>query len=1376
MKSIRFIIIVFFFLLVVSMTTSLFSQWYNEQLGTGSNGSVAVDPQGEIHLCYLSKSFGGDLIYAGKSGGNWVNQTLTHSGSVIQCAMVADHLSIIHIVYIELVTDGPRLLKYIKKEGNNFSSPQIITFSDDGRLWSVSLDVDNDGYLHVGYIQAYGMASLGPLVYMNNREGQWKVKFQSSSYEDYAYGCASLAVDQNDHVHFAFYNLSGGGPGYRTNAPNGNWSDAVFFDENWIGGQMESMQIDIAVDMNNTPHISYVGSNVGEEALENHLYATKKSGNWITQKVDNGSNLSCGHAIACDPEGVIHIVYYHYATGELRYAMNSSGSWPHETIDKPGASYDRRVNMVSDKYGAMHIVYHNNQYVFYATKRIEIPAPNIVLSPPALAFGTVDTGAVSTLPLNIKNEGVLDLHITDIKLTGKDSSEFSLEHFCNTIVPGDSCTVNISFVPGIIGRKQSTLRITSDDPDTPVKLAAITGRTPFPVIETEPALIEFPVVEVGKSDTMLLMIKNSGDMNLKIDTFKITGEGADAYSCGSTCWNIIPSTSCNLEVYFTPSSTGTHYADLSLYSNDPERPVVRVSLKGRPPSGRLEVSQSDQDSINNILDFGTVPIGKIITKELILKNTGERNLMITSRNISGADSSLFNASNPCALVLPGDSCSMDIQFHSLSIGLKTAMLRITTNDPDLPEYTLTLKGTCGAAESWSFTYGTDENERFYCMDTLSSGDLIIGGTSGLSAYLAVMSANGHITWQKKLSGGSGPNFIHAVRETWDNGFVAAGQSGNNYRWIARLDKDGKIIWQKQTENDYWGKIRDVQVTSDSGFIAVGETWPRGSGEPDLWIGKFDSTGTVLWQKNIGTYGGSGDEYWQRGFDVLETYEGNFIVAGSATTDNIPYHALRKHPDGGYLYGGETLMMLKFSPDGTLLWQRRFSGSVNKAFWLAHISATDEILWQYSYPQSQNLEWIFDLTLTKSGDIIALGTENKSNNNDMRVMRLTKTGNIVWQKIYTAPGNQEGNKVQVHSSGSVAIAGYYETKPGDTDGWLLFMSQEGLLQGCTSDYLKNSIANAISTSYVFQDMNLLVGASSSVFINGTMVASTGNLESENSCTGIPTDIDSDGIANDEEYGPSGQDTSYDGNKDGLPDALQNNVTSFHTFTGSEYVTLETPSGTQLREVSAADNPSPNNQPAEFEFPVGFFDFKVTGIENGGSVAVNLIIPQELTPNTYYKYGKTAGNTEPHWYEFLYNNQTGAEIKPGIIILHFKDGGRGDEDLAENGVIVDIGGPGKRKSSTDVQEQPDYSTVNNSVTIYPNPFSTFTNIGFSLYQPEDIKIEIYNFTGQKIRTLINEKMVPGYHEVKFHAESLQVGIYFLRIQAGLFNDTKKMIILK
>ncbi|MEL6821814.1 MAG: T9SS type A sorting domain-containing protein, partial [Calditrichota bacterium] len=84
-------------------------------------------------------------------------------------------------------------------------------------------------------------------------------------------------------------------------------------------------------------------------------------------------------------------------------------------------------------------------------------------------------------------------------------------------------------------------------------------------------------------------------------------------------------------------------------------------------------------------------------------------------------------------------------------------------------------------------------------------------------------------------------------------------------------------------------------------------------------------------------------------------------------------------------------------------------------------------------------------------------------------------------------------------------------------------------------------------------------------------------------------------------------------------------------------------------------------------------------------------------------------------------------------------------------------------------------------YPNPFNPSTSIQYTLPQRSDVVITIYNTLGQQIRTLLRENRNAGFHEVKWNGlddvgQQVVSGIYFYRLQAADFVQTRKMMLLK
>ena len=80
-------------------------------------------------------------------------------------------------------------------------------------------------------------------------------------------------------------------------------------------------------------------------------------------------------------------------------------------------------------------------------------------------------------------------------------------------------------------------------------------------------------------------------------------------------------------------------------------------------------------------------------------------------------------------------------------------------------------------------------------------------------------------------------------------------------------------------------------------------------------------------------------------------------------------------------------------------------------------------------------------------------------------------------------------------------------------------------------------------------------------------------------------------------------------------------------------------------------------------------------------------------------------------------------------------------------------------------------------YPNPFNPSTTINFSVPKENTlVSLKIYNSIGQEVRTLINQVVPAGNHEVKFDASGLSTGVYFYTLTAGKFVESKKMILMK
>lgn len=79
-------------------------------------------------------------------------------------------------------------------------------------------------------------------------------------------------------------------------------------------------------------------------------------------------------------------------------------------------------------------------------------------------------------------------------------------------------------------------------------------------------------------------------------------------------------------------------------------------------------------------------------------------------------------------------------------------------------------------------------------------------------------------------------------------------------------------------------------------------------------------------------------------------------------------------------------------------------------------------------------------------------------------------------------------------------------------------------------------------------------------------------------------------------------------------------------------------------------------------------------------------------------------------------------------------------------------------------------------YPNPFNPSTNIKYSIPKESNVSLKIFDALGREIMLLIDNKLSTGDYEITFDASNFPNGVYFYRLQAGDYNQMKKMLLLK
>jgi hypothetical protein len=136
-----------------------------------------------------------------------------------------------------------------------------------------------------------------------------------------------------------------------------------------------------------------------------------------------------------------------------------------------------------------------------------------------------------------------------------------------------------------------------------------------------------------------------------------------------------------------------------------------------------------------------------------------------------------------------------------------------------------------------------------------------------------------------------------------------------------------------------------------------------------------------------------------------------------------------------------------------------------------------------------------------------------------------------------------------------------------------------------------------------------------------------------------------------------------------------------------------------------------------------------------------------------------------------NVTNIITAPEQYVRMFKDDDTGGQHGVWNNLILaESMGTGAELEAGNV---PDVYTLKQN---YPNPFNPSTAIRFSLPQATEVQLSVFNMLGQKVATLLNNRLSAGSHTVTWNAKDMASGMYIYQMKAGDFMQTRKMMLLK
>ncbi len=341
--------------------------------------------------------------------------------------------------------------------------------------------------------------------------------------------------------------------------------------------------------------------------------------------------------------------------------------------------------------------------------------------------------------------------------------------------------------------------------------------------------------------------------------------------------------------------------------------------------------------------------------------------------------------------------------------------------------------------------GSDYEQATSIRQTSDSGYIVTGhvlsqdgdvsGNHGVFDFWVVkLTQLGSIQWQKTL-GGSNHDWPYSIRQTTDGGYITVGHTasidgdvsdnhGGIDAWVVKLDSLGAIQWQKTLGGSKNDDATSVELVQDGGYIIAGESnsndgdVSENHGYSDFWVLKLNSAGDIEWQKSLG---GSSNE---RALAIKCTAEGGYIVVGETLSNNGDVMGNN---------GDSDLWVVKLDILGDIEWQNALGGV--------------------------GLDVASDVVETSDGFVVC-GYEGSYNTGDVTghhgasdywIVKLSKTGELLWQKAYGGSESDQARSIVQTSDGMFLVAGETKSSNGDVGAingiqviWALKLNQEGEL--------------------------------------------------------------------------------------------------------------------------------------------------------------------------------------------------------------------------------------------------------------------------------------------------------------------------------------------
>lgn len=308
-----------------------------------------------------------------------------------------------------------------------------------------------------------------------------------------------------------------------------------------------------------------------------------------------------------------------------------------------------------------------------------------------------------------------------------------------------------------------------------------------------------------------------------------------------------------------------------------------------------------------------------------------------------------------------------------------------------------------------------ENQDFPSLAILPNGNIAIAGSSDNKATISLLDPEGAPIWTKKYSFGTSPTYFSNVAPANDDNivvvFYAQVNTNTSISGVCKINQNGGLLWCTSIRHNIVQPfLFKIISAKNGGYLAMGYT----DSHPTLGryydiVQKLDEDGNLVWSNS-------------------QVYQGNFTSVAEHPSGDV-------YAVGNFVNGWESTIS-KYSPSGTLIWNRHLSGDnldrpnlwsvltlpndrllvagyMDSALTIRNllIASTDadgNFLWGKTYDLAGQTSLITKLIRLADGNVLAVcGDYADANGNQVVLLKISPTdGTLIWAKQFDAFGKSD----------------------------------------------------------------------------------------------------------------------------------------------------------------------------------------------------------------------------------------------------------------------------------------------------------------------------------------------------------------------------------